>query len=73
VDHAEAGLRDAGLAKRLFRLVPGAQRAYRDVIYWLLEARAIGFNGRPGLMKLAQRIAKRHMGRQISDPALRAS
>jgi cation diffusion facilitator CzcD-associated flavoprotein CzcO len=58
-------------AKRLFKLVPGAQRAYRDVIYWLLEARAIGFNDRPGLMRLAERIAKRHMAKQVKDPALR--
>jgi cation diffusion facilitator CzcD-associated flavoprotein CzcO len=58
-------------SKRLFRLVPGAQRAYRSLIYWLLEARAIGFNGRPGLMKLAEGLAKRHMAKQIQDPALR--
>lgn len=36
-----------GWARTLFRLVPGAQRAYRDLIYWLLEARAIGFSSRP--------------------------
>jgi cation diffusion facilitator CzcD-associated flavoprotein CzcO len=60
-----------GWAKRLFRMVPGAQRAYRNVIYWMLEARAIGFNGRPGLMKLAEGIARRHMAKQIEDPALR--
>ena len=61
-----------GWAKRLFRVVPGAQRAYRNLLYWLLEARAIGFNGRPGLMKLVQRIALRHMHKTITDPALRA-
>ncbi|MFD1047421.1 flavin-containing monooxygenase, partial [Kibdelosporangium lantanae] len=43
----------------------------RDVIYWLLEARAIGFNGRPGLMRLAERIAKRHMAKQVTNPKLR--
>jgi cation diffusion facilitator CzcD-associated flavoprotein CzcO len=58
-------------AKRLFRTVPATQRIYRDVIYWLLESRAMGFNGRPGLMKLAERIAKRHMAKQIKDPELR--
>jgi cation diffusion facilitator CzcD-associated flavoprotein CzcO len=60
-----------GWAKRLFRAVPATQRVFRDAIYWLLEARAIGFNGRPGVMKLAERIAKRHMARQIADPELR--
>jgi cation diffusion facilitator CzcD-associated flavoprotein CzcO len=58
-------------AKALFRVVPGAQRLYRNLIYWLLEARAVGFNGHPGLMKLAQRVALAHMHRQVKDPELR--
>lgn len=58
-------------AKRLFHAVPGAQRLYRDLIYWLLEARAIGFNGRPGLLKLAQKVALRHLHKAVADPALR--
>jgi cation diffusion facilitator CzcD-associated flavoprotein CzcO len=57
--------------KRVFRLVPGAQRTYRALLYWLLESRAAGFNGRPGLLKLAQRIALRHMHKAIEDPDLR--
>jgi cation diffusion facilitator CzcD-associated flavoprotein CzcO len=60
-----------GWLRRVFRVVPGAQRLYRGLIYWLLESRALGFNGRPGLMKLAQRIALRHMEKAVSDPALR--
>src|SRR6185369_8138651 len=31
-------------ARQLFRYVPGTQRLYRNALYWLLEARAIGFN-----------------------------
>ncbi|MFL6122856.1 flavin-containing monooxygenase [Actinophytocola sp.] len=58
-------------AKTLFRVVPGAQRLYRDLIYWLLEARAVGFNGNPALMKLAQRVALAHLHRQVKDPELR--
>jgi len=57
--------------KALFRLVPGAQRLYRNLIYWLLEARAMGFNGHPALMRLAQRIALAHLHRQVEDPELR--
>jgi cation diffusion facilitator CzcD-associated flavoprotein CzcO len=57
--------------KRVFRAVPGAQRAYRSLIYWLLESRAAGFNGRPGLMKLAQKIASRHLAKAVADPDLR--
>src|SRR3954471_12596770 len=60
-----------GWAKVLFRAVPGAQRAYRAMLYWLLESRALGFNGKPGLMKLAQRIALRHMHKAVADPELR--
>jgi cation diffusion facilitator CzcD-associated flavoprotein CzcO len=60
-----------GWLKRVFRAVPGAQRAYRSLIYWLLESRAAGFNGRPGLMKLAQKIASRHMAKAVADPELR--
>jgi cation diffusion facilitator CzcD-associated flavoprotein CzcO len=60
-----------GWARRIFHLVPGVQRAYRAFLYWLLESRAMGFNGRPGLMRLAQRIALRHMHKAIADPELR--
>jgi cation diffusion facilitator CzcD-associated flavoprotein CzcO len=58
-------------SRRLFRLLPGAQRAYRDLVYWLLEVRAVGFNGHPWIMRLAELFAKRHMRRHIKDPALR--
>jgi cation diffusion facilitator CzcD-associated flavoprotein CzcO len=58
-------------ARTLFRVVPGAQRLYRHLIYWLLEVRALGFNGHPALMKLAQRVPRAHLERQVSDPELR--
>jgi cation diffusion facilitator CzcD-associated flavoprotein CzcO len=58
-------------ARRLFRAVPPAQRAYRNLLYWILEARAIGFNGHPWMMKLGERIARRHMASQVEDPGLR--
>jgi cation diffusion facilitator CzcD-associated flavoprotein CzcO len=47
-------------------------RAFRDGIYWLLEARAAGFAVHPRLMAPLQWMAERHIERQISDPALRA-
>jgi cation diffusion facilitator CzcD-associated flavoprotein CzcO len=59
-------------SRRLFRFVPGAQRLYRDAIYWLLESRAIAFNGHPKLLQVAERVALRHMAKSIQDPALRA-
>lgn len=59
-------------AKAAFRFVPGAQRLYRDALYWLLEARALGFNGHPALLRAAERIAQGHLAKHVSDPALRA-
>jgi cation diffusion facilitator CzcD-associated flavoprotein CzcO len=58
-------------SRRLFRLVPPAQRAYRALVYWMLEVRAVGFNGHPLIMRAGELVAKRHMRRQIEDRALR--
>jgi len=58
-------------ARTAFRFVPGAQRLYRNMLYWLLEVRAVGFNGHPRLLQMAERIAKRHIGKHVKDPALR--
>ncbi|AXB44690.1 flavin-containing monooxygenase [Amycolatopsis albispora] len=57
--------------KTLFARVPGAQRLYRSLLYWMLEVRAVGFNGRPWLMKLAQQLAKAQIKKAIKDPELR--
>jgi cation diffusion facilitator CzcD-associated flavoprotein CzcO len=57
--------------KTVFRVVPGVQRLYRAALYWLHEARAIGFNNRPGLLKLISRLALAHMHRAVKDPELR--
>ncbi|MGW4058781.1 flavin-containing monooxygenase [Amycolatopsis sp. NPDC004747] len=61
----------SGRTRALFKAFPPAQRAYRTLLYWLLEARAIGFNGQSWVMKLGQRIAKRNIDRAITDPQLR--
>ncbi|MEU0529285.1 flavin-containing monooxygenase [Amycolatopsis tolypomycina] len=58
-------------AQTLFKRVPGTQRLYRNALYWLLEARAIGFNGHPAIMKAGELIAKRNIAKGIKDPALR--
>jgi cation diffusion facilitator CzcD-associated flavoprotein CzcO len=59
-------------ARTLFNRVPGVQRAYRNVLYWLLEARAIGFNGHPRILRFAERFARWNLERAIADPQLRA-
>jgi cation diffusion facilitator CzcD-associated flavoprotein CzcO len=53
------------------RHVPGAPRLLRVGLYWLNEARVVGFR-HPALMRMADRLARTHLKRQIPDPALRA-
>lgn len=58
--------------RTLFRLLPVAQRFARTKIYWRQELLALGFVYRPDLMERAMEIARRHLLRQVPDPALRA-
>ncbi len=58
--------------KLMYKTVPAAQKAFRNAIYWQLEARALGFTVNPRLMKMPQRWAKAHIRRQIAEPGLRA-
>ena len=53
---------------RLLRL-PYAEKITRGALYWMLETRVVGFR-RPRIMKAADRIARWHIGRQVSDPEL---
>src|SRR5262249_33634916 len=55
----------------LFRTVPLAQRAMRGFIYTGREGYILNFAGGKGVNALAERIARRHMRRQVSDPQLR--
>ncbi|WP_414943993.1 flavin-containing monooxygenase [Amycolatopsis sp. cmx-11-32] len=57
--------------KKAFGSVPLLQRVFRNVLYWGLEARAIGFNGQPWVMKIGERIAKRNIFKSVKDPELR--
>jgi cation diffusion facilitator CzcD-associated flavoprotein CzcO len=56
--------------RRLYRALPAAQRLVRGAVYAMREAAVLGFVKRPPLMRLAERMARRHMRAQISDPAL---
>ncbi|GAA4231518.1 NAD(P)/FAD-dependent oxidoreductase [Actinomadura meridiana] len=58
--------------RRTFAMVPGAARAFRAGLYWALEARAVGFTIDPRLSGPQERVALRHIERQIDDPELRA-
>ncbi len=60
-----------GLRER-FRRRPWLQRLYRTWIYWRLELAALGFLGKSQrLMRVAERMARRHIRESIQDPALR--
>jgi cation diffusion facilitator CzcD-associated flavoprotein CzcO len=59
-------------ARAVFAAAPPVMRALRDGIYWLLEIRGAGFAVHTRLMAPLQWAAKRHIQRQIGDPALRA-
>jgi cation diffusion facilitator CzcD-associated flavoprotein CzcO len=54
----------------LFRRFPPSQRMLRGGIYWALEARGIGFAVDPRVLKVAERVALRHMRDQVPDPEL---
>lgn len=58
--------------RRLFRLLPFTQRFVRTRLYWTHELTVIGFAYQPGILKLAARIAQRHLKSQVADPVLRA-
>jgi cation diffusion facilitator CzcD-associated flavoprotein CzcO len=58
--------------RRLHARTPIAQRAIRDLLYWVLEARGTGFAVSPRAMKPIERAARRHLAHQVADPVLRA-
>jgi cation diffusion facilitator CzcD-associated flavoprotein CzcO len=58
--------------RQLFARVPGAQRFFRNAIFWLMEARTMGFAINPKMMRPLERVARNHLHRAIPDPELRA-
>src|SRR5215208_6734219 len=57
--------------RALYRRFPLLQRLLRGGIYSARELLVLGFVKEPRLMKLVERLARKHMDRQISDPELR--
>ena len=62
----------SGFERRLYRRFPQLQRLLRGGIYAGRELLVLGFVKEPRIMRLVQRIAERHIARQVSDPELRA-
>jgi cation diffusion facilitator CzcD-associated flavoprotein CzcO len=61
-----------GWERRLFARWPFTQRIARGASYWLHETRAIPLVQRPPWLRVGEAEARRHLRRQIADPALRA-
>ncbi|WP_166256599.1 flavin-containing monooxygenase [Marinobacter salicampi] len=57
--------------RALFRRVPQTLNVLRNSIYWMLEARVLGFVINPRILKLGELQARRHIRSQIRDPELR--
>ena len=55
---------------RLLRIIPFAPQLVRALLYAVMEVRVIGFR-RPWMMRLADRVARWHLRRQVPDPQLR--
>jgi cation diffusion facilitator CzcD-associated flavoprotein CzcO len=58
------------LEARLYRRFPLLQKLVRGTAYTARELLVLGFVKHPKLMKVPERIARWHMAKQISDPAL---
>lgn len=61
----------SALERWAFKHLPFTQHLVRSALYWALESRVIAFARRPQLMKLVQRVALRHLRKQVPDPLLR--
>ncbi|MFE9579093.1 flavin-containing monooxygenase [Nocardia sp. NPDC006044] len=58
--------------RHALRRIPGLRLALRTGLYWGAEAGGYAMNWRPALLKVLERIGRRHIERQIADPVLRA-
>jgi cation diffusion facilitator CzcD-associated flavoprotein CzcO len=70
VPHSNRPIRDR--ERRLYRALPGAQKLVRGAIYAGREVLVLGFVKHPRLMRVLERVARRHMRRQVFDPDLLA-
>ncbi|MFC8228865.1 flavin-containing monooxygenase [Streptomyces sp. NPDC057287] len=57
--------------RELFRARPWRQRAERAKVYAAKELLVLGFAKQPKLMRMIERLARRHLERQVEDRSLR--
>jgi cation diffusion facilitator CzcD-associated flavoprotein CzcO len=60
------------IERRIYRRFPALQRAVRQGVYLSREMLVPGFVQNPKLMRLPQRVARRHLEKNVTDPDLRA-
>jgi cation diffusion facilitator CzcD-associated flavoprotein CzcO len=70
VPHSSRPISDG--ERRLYRAVPALQRLVRGGIYAGREVLVLGFVKNPRLMRVVERLARKHMRSQIDDPELLA-
>jgi cation diffusion facilitator CzcD-associated flavoprotein CzcO len=59
--------------QKVFERFPPAQFAARQAVYWGREASVTGFVVQPAILRVLERMARRHLEKQVSDPRLRAA
>ncbi|MFE0462147.1 flavin-containing monooxygenase [Kitasatospora sp. NPDC058965] len=62
----------SALEKAVHRAVPATTALRRAVLFAVRELQVDAFVRRPGALRLVQKVAEKHLARQIADPALRA-
>jgi len=60
-----------GRERRLYRHWPALQRLARGFTYLVREPLVLGFVKNPRLMRIVERLARRHIAAQVPDPELR--
>ena len=58
--------------RALYRSLPLSQKLVRWLTYWQLEVQVLAFARHPRLLRLAEGMARRHLGRQVPSAELRA-
>ncbi len=57
--------------QQLYGRFPLAQKLVRAGVFTRLESRVLAFTAHPGAMQMAEKVALRHLERQVRDPELR--
>ncbi|MGZ4270314.1 MAG: flavin-containing monooxygenase [Solirubrobacteraceae bacterium] len=61
----------SALESRVYERLPVLQKLARSGVYWGRELLVPALAYKPGLMKVVERLARRHLARQVPDPVLR--